>query len=467
MKVSIWIVTAAALIGLGLVLVLGRTVFWPEQSLILSAGFNTSEITPNADGDNDIALFSYELSRNATVTLLLENAEGRPFVFRDAEPRIPQEYTVPFSGVVDGFEEPGESFAGTIERRLVPDGNYTWRLFAEDMASGEIAEASGTFTVTSADVALPEISSFTVGPEIFTPNRDGVDDRVQINLYLEKDVEMLRVYLVDEAGREYPISARVEARQEREAGRHIFDYEAGIDLGAEPPPDGAYRIIAEAQDAVGQRMQREAALVIENGGPPRAEIANQPTGVDVVFATMPYEGRYNSDLSGMGDLVPPPPEDPQLLAPTMVTMQVGDLLVFKLTVENYGSVPIRTIGPWPGTVYQEDQLPASMGEVEAAGAWRVGIECRTSATSYPYRWAVGDLDTLEAVYDPVRDETFYYLPAGERTVVWGAIRLQEINPRANPLPCWAGLIHEGVEVVNRVVGPRDIMLVDPSGETSQ
>ncbi len=61
------------------------------------------------------------------------------------------------------------------------------------------------------------------------------------------------------------------------------------------------------------------------------------------------------------------------------------------------------------------------------------------------------------------DNTYHYLPAGAQVVVWGAIRMTTIEAR-NPQNCWAGLIHEDVEisVFNNNVGSREVELVDPN-----
>jgi hypothetical protein len=223
-------------------------------------------------------------------------------------------------------------------------------------------------------------------------------------------------------------------------------------------------VVALAQDDVGQRIQRTATLTINNGGKPRAQIVPQPTGVTVVFETRPYEERFYTTREQPGDLINVP-SDPQSLSLTTITMPVGDLLVFKLTVENYGEVPIRTHGSPPGTVYNWDQRASTFDEPDESGAWRVGIDCDTSVIDYPWRWALGDSDSLIAEDDPDSENTYYYLPAHSRSVVWGAVRMTTIESR-NPQTCWAGLIHEDVEVTetNRAVGPRQIELVDPTGE---
>lgn len=468
MRFPIWITIIGALIGFGLMLLIGQAIIQPDQPLILSAGFDDSRITPDADGDADITIFRYELTGNAAVTLTLESEAGRVFTFRNEERRIAGEYSVPFSGVVNGYLESGEEIPGLIERRLMPNGLYTWRLTAQQMNSDMVEEQSGNLEIANADAPLPVISNFTVSPQIFSPNQDGIDDRVAINIFLEEAADLRVVLVADETGREIPISARRECRLPGEAGRHCFDYEGGVDLGADPPQDGTYRVLAYAQDAVGQRLRMESSLTIVDGGKPRAEISPQAVGVDVVFGSMPYDEDYFTDMNGEGALVDAP-DNPELLTGNQVIVPVGDMLVFRLTVDNYGPTPIRTSGPQPGTVYQQDQLAAAMGQIDQAGVWRVGIQCTTSTVSFPYRWAVAAPEDLVTELSPISGEAFTYLPAGARSVVWGAIRLTDLNERANPQQCWAGLIHEGVEIaeLNRFVGSRDILIVDPSVNPSQ
>ncbi|MGB1286273.1 MAG: hypothetical protein ACPG7F_07065 [Aggregatilineales bacterium] len=459
MRFPLWLMILAALTGLGLVLIAGTLILQPPQALILDATFSEETISPNADGDNDITRFAYDLSRGATVSLIFEAADGTVFDFRRDEPRIPQTYSVLFSGVVAGYTLPDENIPGMIERRLIPEGDYTWRFIAEN--ENEREERSGTLTITDADSDLPIINTFTVGPDTFSPNQDGIDDRVEISVDLAKASE-LRVVLIDENDIETPIAARKEGREQGEQGRHTFDYEGGIDLGADPPPDGTYTLLAVAQDAVGQRIRRETTLTIEQGGKPRAEIAAQSVGVDVVFDVFAYDENYYSELDAIGAPVMQP-NDPDSLSLTAITMPIGDVLVFKLTVENYSDVPIRTTGPVPGTVYQQNQLASSLGNFDSSGAWRVGIQCETSSESFPYRWAIGADDVLETVIDDETGEAFKYLPPQSQAVVWGGIRMTDIQERQNPQTCRAGLIHEDVAVSlrNSFVGAREIELVDP------
>lgn len=147
----------------------------PPVTLILDAGFADEIITPNADGENDITSFSYELSRNARVSLILEAEDGQEFFFRKEQARSARDYAVLFSGVVDGYVNEGKSLvlsleanpqAQVVERRLLPDGLYTWRLIAEN--DNEREEATGTLQIQDADSPLPIMRTFTLSTDTFS-----------------------------------------------------------------------------------------------------------------------------------------------------------------------------------------------------------------------------------------------------------------------------------------------------------
>jgi len=367
-------------------------------------------ITPNADGTTDITLIQYSLDRRADLSIYLTDAGGTRYYFRQDEPRAPRaDYQVFFGGVIDD--------------RMLPDGAYTWTVeaVADD---GEQMAHSGTLTLSQADVTYPTISQFTVAPPAFTPNRDALGDRVRMNLYVEKDVASLQVYLMGDDGVRYPVEETPGLREQNEAGLHTYDYDAGVDLGAEPPPDGTYTVYAVAKDHVGQRDVATRTLTIEGGGVPRAEILR---------ATVNWSSS---------------------------SIVLSDTLCFTLTVDNYGPVPIRTSGPLPGTEYRSDENFNTLGYHEESGAWRVGVDFDTSLRNYPFRWAIGTPDQLVTVE---RDgQSFTYLPTGARGQVTGCVQLVYEPPR-NPLYFWAGLIHEDVEIsnVNNRVDPEYIQIQVP------
>jgi len=461
MRLSGYLILIGVVIGAAVVYVAAQSLLAVNQPLIVSAGFSHTVITPNADGSDDVAIFSYELSATATVSLVLDGSRGQSFAFRQDVLRTSDRYQVAFSGVVDGFVLPDDELYGQqVVRRLIPDDSYTWRLSAVS-ETGESVESTGQIVVSEGDAPLPLLPEFSVFPTLFTPNQDGISDRTRINVFLEKE-SRLSVYLLPEAGGE-PIylAERLENVMSDERGRHLFDYDGGVDNNADPPPNGTYTLVAEARDAVGQEVRHSATVTIAQGGKPFAEIVPQSIGVTVVFEQRPWEDRFFSTREQLGETIDPP-ADADSLTRTTISIPVGDVLVFALTVENYSDVPIRTHGPAPGTVYTWDQRASTFGATDESGAWRVGLDCTTAVTDYPWRWALGDRESLDVVVDPETGNDYFYLPPGERVVVWGAVRMTDIEVR-NPQTCWAGLIHEDVEVaeVNRNVGAREIRLIPP------
>jgi hypothetical protein len=389
-----------------------------RKPLLSDVSFSKDLITPNADRDNDVLLIAFRLSRSADVSIYFDDAAGNRYYFRNHiyhGPSVEAPYQVYFSGVVDGYTLPGEQFAGfAVTRRVLQDGDYTWTVEAADM-QGISERATGALTIAQADTTLPELSGFQIHPPVFTPNRDGISDRATINVSIPKDVEELIAYLTGSDGTRYSIQEKEGRTPFGAAGPHEFDYDAGVDLGADPPPNGVYTVTVQARDAVGQWTQAVDTLTIENGGLPRVYILND----EVEW----------SGLSGTG---------------SRVSIPLSGTLYFTLTIENDSVVPIRTSGPPPGTIYQSDQNYATLGEYEQSGAFRVGIHCDTSPIDHPWRWAVGGPDDLVEVTEG--SQTYYYLPAGARATVHGGIRFVDVVRARNPQYCYASLIHEDVEI---------------------
>jgi hypothetical protein len=422
---SITILTTV--LGLTLALATAYLVSRPTESLIAEAEIGLSTITPNADGETDATLIRYRIRREAVVSIFFEDNEGDRYTFRDEQIRPRGRYEVLFSGIVEGFVEEGELVEGEVLARLLPDGEYTWVIEAVDQASGQADRATGTLNVEGGDPDLPDLWEFTISPEVFTPNQDGLNDRVWINVYVPKPAT-LQVYLLDKSGEQIFVPESQEANAPGEEGRHSFEYDGGVDLGRDPPPNGDYAVLVEASDDEGQRVRRSGRLTLADGGIPFAEIMAQPVGDTV---------RFSSE-----------------------TVLIGDVLTFELTVWNYGEAPIRTTGPEPGYVYEQSDTYASTGFYTESGAWRVGIHCDTCLTDYPWRWALGAQQDLTPIESD--GQTHYYLMPGQRAVISGGIRLTNIVESRNPQEFWAGLIHEDVGITenNNRVDPHWIEIVE-------
>jgi hypothetical protein len=284
--------------------------------LLSSLEVEPAHITPNQDGDADVARITYVIGAPATLRMQLEGPDGTVYVLRNGLPRSPGAHEALFGGVVDGHMLPSGEYTLSLEVRTDDGGAST----AEgDSGDQEVAYEERTLVITGGDTDPPRLIGLTVQPEEFTPNQDGIGDRVAVSYTLEEPTEV-RLWL-ETAGGTYVTDILEEQESGEfsgEVGPHVYDYDAGVDADAPPPPDGDYVIVAEARDGAGNVSRQELPLRISSGGQPRAAIIG-----DVEW----------------GD----------------TTLPLGATLVFTATVKNVGGTPLRTRGPEPGFVYDNDQ----------------------------------------------------------------------------------------------------------------
>ncbi|MDI7275229.1 MAG: hypothetical protein QME94_04550 [Anaerolineae bacterium] len=383
---------ARGIVAVGLLLLQLGAIGCGRGAWLSDLALRPAQISPNADGSDDVALISYRLGRSAKVSIYLVDASGARHYFRKESPRAYSRdpYQVLFGGAIDG--------------RLLPDGSYTCVIEATDRA-GETLSLQQPFTILGGDPEALRIENLSISPHIFTPNRDGIGDRVTIGYYLSKEATRVDVYLLSKSGMRYPIPED-KIRKMGSQGSHEHDYDAGVDLGAQPPPDGAYTVIVEAEDAVGNQARVSGPLSIVNGGVPQVEIVNRAV---------------------------------QWSAPIV---RLGDSLSFTCTVRNIGTVPVRTKGPEPGQAYAMDQNFNALDQPEEPGIFRVGLdyEGNSAGRTYPFRWQLGRDDELTII-----DGEKYLMP-GQTATVTGSVRINQKTVRVAPY-FWLGLIHENVWIV--------------------
>ncbi|MBI5879835.1 MAG: hypothetical protein HZB53_19485 [Chloroflexi bacterium] len=377
--------------------------------LLPAASVRPETITPNGDGKDEALEVSYTLAAGATISVTLIGPDGRAYVLRKAQLRSPGTYSFLFGGVLGGM--------------VLPNGAYGVRIEAlpADGGAPELAERS--FKIEGSTLTLPEIQNFTVFPHRFTPNRDGIDDRVSMAYNLTKKADVL-VYLRGKDGSKWPVPERLDnAARPGDPGVHTYDYEGGVDLGAQPPPDGDYIVVAEATDALGNTVVATNTLTVADGGVPRAEIIGATARI----------------------------------APTSVPL--GSSLVFTATVGNIGTTPVRTKGPWSGTEYDSIANFNGLGEYEEPGVFRIGMDFEGNSTGrfYPYRWGIGSPSQLTV--KTVNGKDLYYLMPGQRVQVTGRVRMTD-KSQFNPLApyFWVGLYHEQVRIVNDRIAPTKVTI---------
>ncbi len=379
-----------------------------SSELVTNLTLDPGTISPRAGSTNSVSKIQYSLTRTANVSIyLVDGRDGTKHVLRDNQRRAAGDYTIAFGGVVD--------------HRVLADGVYQLLLDAKD-EGGKVEQARATLTIKDADTTLPELSKFTVFPDHFTPNQDGIDDRVTIRYYLTKPARVT-VYLTDGKDK-YPVDEKKETTLLTDdnlsvVGAHEYDYDGGIDLGAAPPPNGDYTVVAEAVDAVGNVVHEERKLTIQEGGTPRASI-----------------------VGSAGDFNPR-------------VVPLGSTLYFTVTVKNVGTVPIRTKGPEPGFVYSTAQNYSVVQQFEEPGIWRIGVDSEGNSIGrqYPYRWQLGSSAELKHVM--VDGKEILYLMPGQVVHITGGVKIVDKPPKVNPY-YWLGLVQEQVRIVEDHVEPTGI-----------
>lgn len=404
------------------------------RPLLSDVSVSPDVISPNADGKDDATNISYVLSRNALVSIYFEDGAGQRYYFRQDRARSAGKYSVLWGGVINQnrwLDMEDMSGREQVESWVLPDGAYSWVVEARD-EGGRVERVDGPITLSGGDTKIPELAKFDVALPVFTPNQDGLSDRTGVSYFLNKQVDSVDVYLYDPSKPDirYPLEEQERTINPGEPGYHYYDYDGGVDRGADPPPDGTYVVVGEARDLAGNHVVISTTLTIKDGGVPRAYVARG----DIQW------GGAVSSLEG-----------------TDLYLPLGATLVFTTYIENYGHVPLRTSGPPSGTEYRSDQnyntLAVQTGDLsfhQQAGVWRFGINLDISESDWPYRWAIGRPDELRR--EIVDGKEQWFLDPGRRGTVTGSIQLVGPFPRQQ-IYAWGGLIHEyvGVKAENNYV----------------
>ncbi|MBN1401085.1 MAG: hypothetical protein JXA74_09625 [Anaerolineae bacterium] len=376
-----------------------------RRGLLHDIAIRPATISPNADGSDDVAEVKYSLSRQSRIDIYLRDAEGQRYDFRVEKRRSKGDRTAYFGGVIDG--------------RLLPDGHYQMIFEATD-ERGYSERVERSLEIQGGDPLHLSIDNLNIWPETFTPNRDGITDRVTIGYSLNKEATRVEVYILGADGTKYPVPED-KIREMGTPGSHEHDYDAGIDLGATPPPDGVYTVVVEAVDAVGNQARVQGQLAIQGGGVPRVEVVNRAA----VFSH--------------------------------TVVPLGATLSFTCTVKNIGTVPVRTKGPESGTLYGSTENFNTLGEYEEPGLFRVGLDFEGNSFGriYPYRWQLGtdaELTEIDTAIGPMQ-----YLMPGQTVMVVGHLRMDERFYKTEPY-FWLGLIHEQVEIVQDRIEPTPVTI---------
>ena len=220
------------------------------------------------------------------------------------------------------------------------------------------------------------------------------------------------MYVITPGDEAYPIPEAYGLAPPNAAGNHSYWFDA-LDILGERNNQRAIFSDSDAYDVFDQHVHWQLPLEVTNVGKVTGYIAD---GV----------------VTYSGDLV-----------------DITETLCFSVTVVNSGNGYMRTIGPWPATIYDDTMNFTTLKYPEDKGAFRIGLDFESTAGQYPFRWALGKPDV-----DLVQLEGGWYLPPGHTSIVTGCVQFIEM-PKINPQYAWVGLIHEqsDPQLVNHRVAP--------------
>ena len=366
------------------------------SDLLVSA----NEIVPDGSGVHDEADISYSLSRRAEISAKLIGPDGKEYEVRAPQIRTPDQYQIPFRGLV--------RLPNSTWLRVLPNGSYKLVVHANDLA-GSVIDRETTIKISGADTTPPNITDVFVNPATFSPNGDGIDDSVKVNYKLDKE-SLVEVYATDPNGGFFLITPS----EKQHAALQSFEWTGTTAGGDAVLPDGKFILHIEATDPAGNFSDATAAVAIENGGTPRVEIT------DVRFS--PTALAFGMDLN------------------------------VSITVKNTGTVPIRSQGPPPSAKYTTEMNFSSFLDpkdptralyFEKPGVWRVGVSWQNAPQNFPVRWGFFE------------DLTRELLP-GESATIQGAITV--LVKTQHEQVFYAGLAQEGVGFPGGQVGSKIVTI---------
>lgn len=316
-----------------------------------------------ADGSGESVSISYDLSREAAVSIFLEDSTGQRYTLRDKQTRGAGSHVFRFNGTVQADGKDG------LDQEVLGDGRYTYIVQATD-PSQKTAEQKGQMEIVGADTTPPRITHLTAYPDTISPNYDAVDDVSQITYGLTKKASV-EVFVSDSGGTRYEL----QSPEEKGPGEYEITF-AGKDSTQRLLPNGVYTYTVQATDTAGNRTSAKGTVKVVDSGNPQAVI----TSIDF----------------------------------TPTRLMIGETLKITVKVKNVGPVTIRTQGPDPGYTYTTNDIFSSIANgkySDKAGLWRVGVDWEGNsggARRFPFRWGFG------------KD-----LAPGEEATVVGYITMQE------------------------------------------
>ncbi len=210
----------------------------PQAPIIALVKALPESFSPNGDGVLDATTLSLSLTRTASWSIELRDADGRRLGSYSGE------------GAYDEVTWPGTDADGT----KYADGVYT----AVVTASSALGKATPKTVEVTIDTVPPGITSTAVRPDAFSPNGDGCDDTTKVRYVLAERCAV-RVSIVDADGK---VARRLSEWQSQVSAAHSATWDGTVAEGGKSvaAAEGEYAFSIECRDAAGTTSQATAKV---------------------------------------------------------------------------------------------------------------------------------------------------------------------------------------------------------------
>ncbi len=218
--------------------------------------------SPNGDGVRDVILVEQETSGVGPWLSLVADGRGRV---------VRSEHVTDPNGTFswDGRDDSGSP---------VSDGVFTYVLASRDAAGNDFSSQPLIFTVDTRETSV----ELRVGRRYFSPNGDGIKDRVEIEplLSVTESIDMLLLEIVD-------VSGHVVYRVQRKEALDSFEW-TGLASDGQPFTDGEYSVRLAVRYLNGNEGDAESGPIVLDTRYPQI----QAVGSDLLFSP---DGDGNKD----------------------------------------------------------------------------------------------------------------------------------------------------------------------------
>lgn len=216
-----------------------------SQGLVRSVAVTPAPFSPDGDMFEDVGVISFDLDKDAQVTVRVKNYQGAVKLLWNNVVRTSGHQSVGWTGT-------------NATGKVLPNGNYAFEIIAS--AESEAQTVTGTISLKN---PAPIFTNVVVAPNPVSPNGDKVNDTTGFSYTLNTTANVT-IDIYNWLGKIKTVTANVS----RGKGPHTEGW-TGTDLLGHPLSNGTYKVVLSAENKFGKTSLNKTVTVegVVGGGP--------------------------------------------------------------------------------------------------------------------------------------------------------------------------------------------------------